>query len=268
MVIAGLVVDHADVPGITADSLRLKQVYFPGSLKGATHLLDYVLSEIKSTDVRQELRSASRNDNRHAISYLDKILALFEQYDAKIIGRVWVKQPATSLDQISTYTYAIQDLARHFDHMLQSQNDVGLVVCDSRMHPQNRQVSHNIFTRKHRRAGDALPRLVESPVFGVSDNHVGLQLADLLAGTFLFPMACRVYCQGCTAPSHMNPKYDKVRERYAVRLRRLQHLYKDAAGRSRGGIVVSDARGRRPSRDLFAVPAATPAAVPATASIS
>jgi len=131
------------------------------------------------------------------------------------------------------------------------------------MHAQNRQVSHSVFTMKHRMNGDPLPQLVESPLFGVSDNHAGLQIADVVAGALLLPMACRTYCHGSRAQTHMDTRYDRLGERYARRLRAMQYLYHDATGRTRGGVVVCDRRSSRPSRDLFASPAAP--AMPAAA---
>jgi Protein of unknown function (DUF3800) len=255
MVVAGLILDHRLIRTITTEHLRIKQIYFPGSLGTGTHLLDYILAEIKSTRLKRYLRSQRRDERRLVIGYLDRIVELLERSEARVIGRVWVKEPGLGLDPASSYNYAIQDLARHFTHLLFTQQEVGLILCDSRMHAKNRQVSHSVFTLKQRLIGDALPEIVESPVFGVSDNHAGLQIADIVAGALLLPMACRTYCAGCSASTHMDPRYDKLRERYARRLRALQYLYHDATGRSRGGIVVSDRRGGRPSRDLFASPA-------------
>jgi hypothetical protein len=265
MVIAGLVLDHRYLRALTTEHLRLKQLYFPGSLAKRGHLLDYILTEIKSTHLRQYVRSPKRDLRRLVTGYLDRIVELLERSNARIIGRVWVKEPGLGLDPASSYNYAIQDVARHFAHLLRIQHDVGMVICDSRMHGQNRQVSHSVFTLKHRLIGDALPELAESPVFGVSDNHAGLQIADIVAGALLLPMACRTYCQGSTAPTHMDPRYDSLRLRYGRRLRALQYLYHDAAGRTRGGIVVSDRRRSRPSRELFAPAPSEPAGAPALA---
>jgi hypothetical protein len=256
MVIAGLIVDHRNLTALTSDYMRLKQTFYPHALSQVPHLLSYILVEIKGTDMRRQLRSRSREDRRHVIGYLDKVVTLLESHKAQIIGRVWVKAPGFGLNPASTYTYAIQDMARHFEHSLASSRQTGLMICDSRMHGQDRVVSHSVFTLKHRLAGDSFPHLVESPTFGVSDNHAGLQLADLLAGALLFPMACRVYCQGSVATPHMEPRYDRLRERYAARLQQMQYAYINTAGQSAGGIVVSDKRAQRPSRLLFKVPAA------------
>lgn len=253
MVIAGLIVNHQDVRRLTTDFLRLKQTFYPGS-KRMPHLLDNILVESKSTDVRSDIRSSARDARRRAIGYLDKIVSLLESTHARIIGRVWVKQVGAALAEVPTYTFAIQDIARHFDHLCESARRPGLMVLDGRRHRENRAVSHSIFTFKHRLAGDTLPHLVESPTFAVSDNHAGLQIADLVAGALVFPMACRVYCAGCTAAVHVHPNYDRVRERFAARVHNLEYLHADAAGRMRGGITVSDRRGGRPSSVLFQRP--------------
>lgn len=250
MVIAGLIVDHADVRAMTADHLQLKKTFYPSKMGDDPRLLSFILGEVKGTDVRKELRSGNRDKRRHGVGYLDRVIDLFERYNARIVGRVWVKEPGEGLDPVASYTFAIQDIGTHFEHSLVQGNQAGILIVDSRSFHQNRGVSHSVFTMKQRQAGDRLPHIVEAPVFGSSDNHAGLQLADLLAGAFLLPMACQTYCAG--AKTHnVTPRYDVLKERYGDRLRQLQHSYRTASGRATGGIVVSDPRGRRPSSALF-----------------
>ncbi|MEU6997474.1 DUF3800 domain-containing protein [Nonomuraea sp. NPDC046570] len=45
-----------------------------------------------------------------------------------------------------------------------------------------------------KRASDPYTPLGEVPLFAASDNHAGLQIADLLASTLVFPMAASAYC--------------------------------------------------------------------------
>jgi hypothetical protein len=248
MVIAGVVFDEAVISTLTSDYLHLKARFFPGKVAGARHLLDYVLAEVKGSDLRSAVRG-SRNKRRHAIGFLDKVVELMESHGARIAGRIWVKDAA--MNPRSSYTFAIQDIASHFEHLLTSSNEAGLMICDGRLHHQDAEVSHSIFTQKHKLAGDSFPHLVEATVFGRSQNHVGLQISDLVASALLFPMAARTYCAAPPATVHTSPHFDVIKARYGPRLRTMQHRYQDGAGRWRGGIVVSDRVGQLPSKQLF-----------------
>ncbi|MEV2265794.1 DUF3800 domain-containing protein [Nonomuraea africana] len=55
-----------------------------------------------------------------------------------------------------------------------------------------------MFTQKWRTGGDPFAPLSEVPLFAASDNHAGLQIADLLASTLVFPMAASAYCPPAT----------------------------------------------------------------------
>ena len=251
MVILGLVIDHRQIASITMAFLQTKRQFFPGAKPGSGHHLDYVLAEVKGSEVRASLRSPRRDARRQAIGYLDKIVGMLTAHQVRLVGRVWVKAPGATLDPRSSYTSAIQDIARHFEHYLDGAGDPGFMVCDNRMVNQNAEVSHSIFTQKHRVAGDPLPRLVEAPTFGQSGNHVGLQLADLVASALVFPLAARTYCAATHAGVHVDPHFDVVKKRFGAQLRPLQHRYQDSAGRWRGGIVVSDAIAGRPGGAMF-----------------
>jgi len=50
---------------------------------------------------------------------------------------------------------------------------------------------------------------------------------------------------------HPDPKYHVIKDKYRVWLKNLQYRYKEASGRSRGGIIVSDALNKRPGGELF-----------------
>lgn len=252
MVIAGVALDHRSLPVITNEFLRLKARFFPRKVKG-TRILDYVLAEVKGSDLRAGIRASSRDKRRHTIGFLDEVMKILTRNDGKVFGRVWVKDGA-ALDPRSSYTFAIQDLSQHFNHLLVAENDLGLVLCDGRLHHQDAQVSHSVFTKKNKMTGDAYPNIIEASVFGQSQNHVGLQLADLVASGFLFPMATRTYCVGHSTGPHMSPRFDDLRRRYGSQVKALQYRYQDEAARWRGGVVVSDALGRKPSKAMFETP--------------
>ena len=107
---------------------------------------------------------------------------------------------------------------------------------------------------KHSNAGDRLPGLVEVPVFGSSQNHALLQLADIVASALSLPIAARVYCAHQWPGVHTDPRFDALRHRYAARLSDLQYGYQDTTGDWREGIVVSDPLGHLPSSRLFQAP--------------
>ncbi len=255
MVFAGLIVELSALRSLTADFLALKRRFYPGA---ASRYLDYVLMEIKGGALRRALREGGHRERSHALGVLDGVVRLIERHGVWLVGRMWVKAPTKSLGPDATYTYAIQDIARHFDHFLRSQHTRGLVICDGRDHRQDVRVAHSVFTQKHQFGGDALPRIVETPLFGRSDNHVGLQLADLVASALLFPIGARVYCASNSSGVHSDPQFEVLRARYARRLRSRRHVYADAGGRTRGGVVVSDKLGKRPSGALFEDPSGAP----------
>lgn len=129
------------------------------------------------------------------------------------------------------------------------------MILDARTKHKNVPNVHTITTRKFKRGGDELSHLVESPVFGHSDAHVVLQLADIVASALLFPLACTAYCGDLDDNLHLRSGYEQLRDRYGGPLRGLEHRYVDADGRKRGGVKVTDGRNRRPSLDLFQAPA-------------
>ena len=162
-----------------------------------------------------------------------------------------IKEPTESLGPRETYTFSIQDIARHFNHFLEARNSQGLILCDSRRHAQDVQVAHSVFTLKHKASGDELPQLIEPVVFGRSENHVGLQMADIVASSLLFPFAARAYCADQPHSVHTDPRFDELRARFSARLRARRYVYRDETDRTRGGVIVSDRLNKRSSSLLF-----------------
>jgi hypothetical protein len=111
--------------------------------------------------------------------------------------------------------------------------------------------AHSIFTQKWRIAGDPYPSMAEVPLFAESDNHAGLQMADLLASALVFPMAVAAYGSPSSSSVHASDRYEEVRQSFGKQLRALQYRYRDETGRWRGGLVVSDKILQRPGSVLF-----------------
>ncbi len=248
MVIAGLIVPATAISAMTEDLLFLNREFYPNR---TSRRLDDVLLEIKGSALRAQARSDRRRSRRHAIQLLDRIVGLLERHEVRLLGRVWIKEPTEGLEPRATYTFSIQDIARHFNHFLEAQDSEGIILCDSRRHAQDVQVAHSIFTQKHKASGDEFPRLIEPVVFGRSENHAGLQIADIVASSLLFPIGARVYCSQETGGVHSDPRFDDLRLRYSSRLGARRYLYVDSAGKTRGGVVVSDRLTRKPSGLLF-----------------
>jgi len=251
MVLVGLIVDHAQLRRLTRDFLELRQRFYRSSLPPGKPALDVLLDELKGSKVRRNLRAPARNERRHAVLFLDRVLDLLLGIDAKLVGRVWIKGKGEALDPAATYTFAVQDIARHFEHHLAATKDLGLVVCDARSHAKDILVGHSVVTQKHQTSGDAFPHLVDAPVFGRSQNYAGIQIADMIASAIVFPAAAYTYCTGHGHSVHNSPHYDTMRVALRSKVKRLRYGYPDATGKWRGGIIVSDRLAQRPSGLLF-----------------
>lgn len=251
MVLVGLIVDHEHLPRLTRDFLGLRQRFYRSSLAPGKPSLDVLLDELKGSKVRRNLRAPGRNERRHAILFLDGILDLLLGIDAKLVGRVWIKGKGQALDPTATYTFAVQDIAGHFEHHLAETKDLGLVICDARSHAKDILVGHSVVTQKHQASGDAFSHLVDAPVFGRSQNYAGMQIADLIASAIVFPAAAYTYCTGHGYSIHNSPHYDAMRVALRSKIKRLRYGYQDAEGKWRGGFVVSDRLAHRHSGLLF-----------------
>jgi Protein of unknown function (DUF3800) len=215
------------LPQLTRDFLALKRTHFRGRMS-SHHLLDDVLVEIKGADLKAMIRESHRK-RRIAFRFCTDLLDLLDASDARVFGRVWVKQVGVPLDGRAVNTFSIQAMCHTFQDMLANRNDEGLMVIDSSTPGLNAMVSHSIFTQRFRAAGDQYERLVEMPTFGHSKNHVGLQIADIIASGLVTPMAAEAYCTGHMTGVHVHARYREIKQRYAPRLRVLQHRYQDGA---------------------------------------
>ena len=177
-------------------------------------------------------------------------MSLLEKHAIQIIGRVWVKGIGKPFVGRSVYTSSVQHVCTYFNHFLATTKGVGFLIADSRDPALNANVSHSIFTMKFKAAGDAFPQLVEMPSFGHSENHVGIQMADILCSAFLFPMATCTYCLGHVTCTHVQTSHIGLKRRFGARLRAIQYLYQEA-GKWKGGITVSDPLGQKSAAALF-----------------
>lgn len=250
-VLSAVVFDSESIPEVTRDFLGLKKKFFPNLVSPDSGFLSYVLPEIKGSEIRKAVREKNRNNRRHAIGFLDKYINLLENFGAKIFSKIYIKGIGSSINGRSIYTSSIQSMCSCFQNLLDFESKRGVVIIDSRNKLKNATVSYSIFTQKFKTTGDTYCSLLEMPTFGHSENHVGLQMADLLCSALLFPMSSWVYCNGHVHNVHVHGRYQQLVDRYSSRLKKVQHRYMED-GRWRGGVTISDALEKRSGALLFA----------------
>src|SRR5262249_31932955 len=148
------------------------------------------------------------------------------------------------------YTYSIQHLLECFNAHAVENNCLGVCIADSRTPALNASVSHSIFTQKLGTSGK-YTNIVELPSFGHSQNHVGLQLADIVHSGIISPIACWCYCRPFVANTHVHQSASVLRDRFGERLRKLQYRCEASPGKHWGGITVSDPVNHQSGARLF-----------------
>ncbi|WP_258599320.1 DUF3800 domain-containing protein [Mesorhizobium sp. AR07] len=149
------------------------------------------------------------------------------------------------------YTFSLQSIYTDFQNYLTQEGDVGFVIVDSRLKHLNTPVAHSIFTQKFKGTGDSNDRIIELPAFSHSDNHAGTQMADMICSAIMTPIVVETYCRGHITSVHVRPGYDRLKAAFAGKVRTLQHRYREASGRDRGGFTVSDDIGQRAGGLMF-----------------
>jgi len=250
LVLTGLILPQKNLAEFTKDFLYLKAQFHPDTASKLKHVLDMATHEIKGADLRRDIRKGNRNSRRHVFGFLDKTIAVLEKHDVSLVSKIYIKAPSGSFDGKAVYSAAVQSICAAFQKYLEMKNGSGIVIADSRTPGLNSIVSHSIFTQKYRAVGDPYCRILEAPVFGHSENHVAIQVADFLCSTLLFSMASHVYCTGHITSVHVHANDEKIVERYAGLLKNRAYRFMDG-GRFRGGITVHDAIQHRSATLLF-----------------
>lgn len=245
LVITGLFIPQNNLINFTRDFLALKSNFNP-----SVHNRDIPMHEIKGSDLRRDIRRGNRNLRRRTFGFLDKSLDALDRYNAKLVSRIYVKQPGAGFDGKAVYTASVQQICHCFQRYLTTVGGRGIAIADSRTPGLNSIVSHSIFTQKFRAGGDPYPNILESPVFGHSENHAAIQLTDFLSSAMLFPAASNIYCAGHVNNVHVHPNDVMIKDRYAQRLKNLSYRFHDGS-RYRGGITVIDGIAQRKTSLLF-----------------
>lgn len=252
-VVVGVSVAAPKQKDLSMDYLQLKAGVEPQLRKPGTKLTELIRFEIKGSTLRADLRRAGgeRNRRRRAMLFVGKTIGLLEQHGCRLMGKVIVKTPDTVYKDASIYPGAVADLARTFNSQLGASMTSGIMILDARTKSKNEGNVHTITTRRFRAGGGTLGNLAEAPVFGHSDTHLPLQIADIIASAVIFPSACITYCGNDTWSEHHCERYSEIRERFGGRIAKLEHRYTDSQGVMRGGFQVIDPVEKRPTHLLF-----------------
>ncbi|GAA1875909.1 DUF3800 domain-containing protein [Williamsia serinedens] len=249
LALGGLVVDHERAKSLIWDFLQIKKRFNPTLAEPGVKLSDVIRFEVKGSDIRKDVRSGSRRRRRRAYGFLDDVLRLLESTSVTILAEVHVKG-ATPLSRW-VYSDAVAAMAAQFEAQLRAAEVPGMMILDAHTKHKNVPSVHHVTTKRFKTGGDAFPHLLEAPLFGHSDSHVVLQIADILVSALQFPMACAAYSSSLIHNIHLNDEFSSLRARYGTRLQLLEHRYLDADGRRAGGVRVIDHLNRQPSLALF-----------------
>jgi Protein of unknown function (DUF3800) len=251
--IAGVSLPEQALPAITHEWIELKRLYLPAIRRGSRRgWLDGILEELKGTTLRRGFRSnATARQRKQAVGLLDGLVDLLERHDCRILGRIWVKRLDAPIKGMNMHVSSLQFICSAFHAGLED-DERGVVVVDSQTYQHNHRLAHSVFTQRFSRA-PYYERMVDMPLFGHSDNHAGLQIADLLCSAVLAPVACAVYGAGYEPwNGHCDPGFLGIRERYGRRLARLTYdWHNKRLERESPSLVVHDLNTKRPTRLMW-----------------
>jgi hypothetical protein len=207
-VLGGVTFGAGALESVTRDFVKLKSDLDPDSnLQHGHDYLKAMLPELKGSNLRKIVRKhGDADESVLAMHALGETLTILERYDAAIVGFVHDKYVAETAAGENAYNRSVKHVCTAFNNRLDQDDDLGLVIADNRDDKRNRELSHEIYVQKFRGV-DRLPRIVEAPTFGQSDNHAGLQIADIVCSAFLASRA---------AGEHV------ITERFGVRVKALQ----------------------------------------------
>lgn len=239
LVVGGIVFDSDRLGELTRRFLELKDEHFSdGNLR---HQHDYsreITPEIKGGDLRNALKILSGDPTTvSAAAVIDGVLALLKANDAKIVAHIIEKSAVDGTAGEAIYQRAVVLVCKRLERRLAANDDFGAIVIDNRDPQRNALVAHSVYNEKFR-ATDNLPRIVEIPTFGQSENHAGIQIADLICSALLYAMT---------------GGEKNVIDRFGKRVERLQDDFLGIGDSSRDGVRIEDNRGRPISpKRLFA----------------
>jgi hypothetical protein len=211
--------------------------------------MDFARREIKGASLRKIIRKKGDRAQRQ-VKFVDAVFGLLQSHDSRVMASIWVKEPGKPFDGQAVYTTSVQRQIAKIHRFVEPDGSQLAVIADSRNSYLNSVVAHSVFTQKYRHAGDPYPRMPETPTFGHSENHAGLQIADIILSTVVWPMAAYAYQFGRINSSLVRREDSYFTHRFGKRLRLLSAL--DAPGQEFSwGIHVAGVSERLSTSKLF-----------------
>lgn len=223
LVVGGLLVHGKSISTITNEFVDLKKS-FRFSVPRDAKRMDIARQEIKGASLRKVIRKKGDRAQRQ-IKFVDSLFALLQRHDARIVASIWVKEPGMPFDGQAVYTTSVQRQIAKIHRIVEPVASQLAVIADSRNSYLNSVVAHSVFTQKYRQTGDAYPCMPETPTFGHSENHAGLQIADIILSAVVWPMAAHAYQFGRINSSLVRREDSYITRHFGKRLRLLSALH-------------------------------------------
>ena len=212
-VLAGFIIPAAGAAQMTREFLAAKREYDPNRFQSAS-AVECLEKEVKGGALFGSLVGKGGEKQRaRTLAFLRGVLDLLERLDARLVGRFRVKSLGQEFDAGAVYASCLTAIAGNFQHFLNARRARGIVWCDLRRRPAKKcedcgkpvfargsagehliaPVSRAVFVRKFGGKTDEYLRLLECPAFADSENHAGIQIADLLCSALIAPIAAAYY---------------------------------------------------------------------------
>lgn len=191
LVIAGLLIQQRFVIDISKAYIDLKREYLPGIFDGLS-LREAVENEVKGANLRKLIRKRQLRA-KPELKFIDGVLGLLEQFDVRILATLWPKTLGREFLGQAVYSKSTQELHQSLQTLLSSLGEQGQVIADSRNPQLNSVIASSVMSQRLKKGGDPFSCLLEVPVFANSQNHLMLQMADIMASTLLWPMCTQAF---------------------------------------------------------------------------
>lgn len=215
LIIAAVALPSADISTFTRQFNALKRRY--AGWQGHVGAQADPFIEIKGCELRAQLRKQPDGVSaEHRL--LDHLFTLLVQFDVRVFAQVAPKPLGGAFDGKAVYATAMYRLACEFHGLFEHRCTSGSML--ARQATLDAHMARPIYQAKFGE-NDALPRLTDVPMFGSSENHAGIQVADWLASALMFAELSRQHSTVLPEHAHLHKNDAQIAARYRKRLRKV-----------------------------------------------